>query len=421
MDKRKHLIIGSGAAALSALKQIRRLGSDDEIKLVTMEEYLPYSPMSLPYLISGKRIEEDIFIVDSDFFVKMKATLSNRRRVDKIDPVQKVVHYDDGKNESYDTLLIATGSEPKLQPVLAEAGIPGFHVLDDLKQLKDLKDRSSVTILGAGFVGMELAAALSEKGHKVNVVAPRERILRQYFDAAMDDIIIDLFSEHDIAVERNWGEVTEVDRHDHLLDITFASGNKLTTDMLIAATGVAPRISFLNGSGIDINEGIVVDRKMKTNVDNIFAAGDVAEAVNVFTGNTGLSLTWPSAVEQGKIAGSNMMGDNAEYEGWLSMNSFNFFGHFAVSIGEFVGLKEDNSLVQKDNEKRCYGKIVCRGHRLIGANFFNMDVDGGVIQYLIRNRVDVSPHKELLLEKPKQAGLWLMNEAEKKSSLSLDG
>ena len=421
MSKRRHLIIGCGAAALSALKQIRKLGSKDEIKLVTMEKHLPYSPMSLPYLISGKRTEEDITIVDDDFFHKVDATLARGKRVDKIDPDQKRVFYVEGGNESYDTLLIATGSEPRLQPILVAAGVPGFHILDDYARLKDLKDESRIAILGAGFVGMELAVSFAEKGHEVTVIAPRERILRLYFDDEVDDIIIDLFAEHGIGVERQWGEVTEVDKHNDSFDVTFANDKKTTTEVLIAATGVSPRISFLNGSGLNTNEGILVDRKMKTNAPDIFAAGDVAEAPDFFTGKNGLSLIWPSAIEQGEIAGSNMVGEAVEYEGWLSMNAFNFFGHFAVSIGEFVGTEGDHSLVQKDTKKRCFGKIVCRDDKLIGANFFNMAVDGGVIQSLIKNRVDIGPHKELLLEKPKEAGLWLMQEAEQKSARSLDG
>jgi phenylglyoxylate dehydrogenase epsilon subunit len=403
MSKRKHLIIGCGAAALGALRQIRKLGSDDEVKLVTMEDYLPYSPMSLPYLVSGKRKEEEIYIVDNDFFDEMDAAFIRGKRVDRIEPYHNSVIYDDGRSESYDTLMIATGSEPKLQPELIAAKIPG-----------------RITILGAGFVGTELAVSLAERGHAVHLIAPRERILRPYFDADLDEFIIDLFIEKGIRIDLNWGEVTEVGRHNPSIDVAFARGKKTATDMLVPATGVMPRISFLKGSRLRINEGIAVDRRMKTNIDNIFAAGDVAETANFCTGQSGLSLTWPSAVEQGKIAGSNMVDVEAAYDGWLSLNAFNFFGHFALSIGEFAASAGDAALVQKDVTNRRFGKIVCRDNRLIGANFFNIDVDGGVLQYLIRNRVDVGDHKELLLGKPKETGRWLMHTAERKSTLALE-
>ncbi|MBW2207213.1 MAG: NAD(P)/FAD-dependent oxidoreductase [Deltaproteobacteria bacterium] len=420
MSKKRHLIVGCGAAALSALKQIRKLGSDDEVQLVTMEDYLPYSPMSLPYLVSGRRKEEEITIADNDFFKKMNATLTRGRCVTKIDPGTKKVMYDDGESDSYDTLLIASGSEPILQPALTAAKISGFHVMDDYVPLKEHKDNIKTTILGAGFVGMELAVSLAERGHEITVIAPRERILRLYFDKDLDDIIIGLFAKHGIRINRQWGEVSEVRNDNRSFEIFFESGQKTDADLVIAATGVRPRVSFLNGSGIRINEGVVVDRRMETSIPGVFAAGDVAEAANYLTGKDGLSLIRPSAVEQGKVAGSNMIGKEARYDGWLSMNAFNFFGHFACSIGEFMGTREDDILVQKDEKNRHYGKIVCRDGRLVGANFFNMDIDGGVLQYLIRNRIDVGPQKKLLLEKPKEAGLWFMHEAERKVAQPLE-
>ena len=254
----------------------------------------------------------------------------------------------------------------------------------------------------------------------VHLIAPRDRILRPYFDAELDDIIIDLFSEKGIPIELNWGEVAAIERHDQSIEVTFESGQKITTDVLIPATGVTPRISFLKESGLRINEGLVVDRTMKTSKDNIFAAGDVAEAHGFYNGNKGLSLTWPSAVEQGRIAGSNMAGIEAAYDGWLSMNAFNFFGHFALSIGEFAASEKDGALIDKDAESKRFGKIVCQDNKLIGANFFNVDVDGGALQYLIRNRVDVGAHRQQLLSNPKEIGRWLMHESEKKNTLSLE-
>ncbi len=420
MPKRKHLIVGSGGAALGALKQIRKSGCDDEVKLVTMEDYLPYSPMSLPYLISGTKKEEDIFITENGFFDKMNASFARGKRVDRIEPDYNKVFYADGKSETYDTLLIATGSKPKLQSVLTAAKIPGFHIMDDYVGLKKIKDNSRITILGVGFVGTELAVSLVEKGHMVHLIAPRARILRPYFDAELDDFIIDLFSEKGIPIELNWGEVAAIERHDQSIDITFENGKKVTTDVLIPATGVIPRISFLKESGLRINEGLVVDRTMKTSKDNIFAAGDVAEAPGFYNGNKGLSFSWPSAVEQGRIAGSNMAGVEAIYDGWLPINAFNFFGRFALSIGEFAASEKDGALIDKDTENKRFGKIVCQDNKLIGANFFNVDVDGGALQHLIRNRVDMGAHRQQLLSNPKEIGRWLVHESEKRDTLSLE-
>lgn len=406
MARKKHLIIGCGAAGLSALKQIRKSGSEDEVKLVTMENHWPYSPMSLPYLISGRRKKEEIVIADEDFFKKNEAELVKGVRVDKIDPRDKRVIYDQGGSESYDTLLIASGSTPIIDPIPAASGVSGFHVLDDLSELEQHEPGSHITILGAGFVGMELAVSLKEAGFSATVIAPRERILRPYFDPELDDMFIDLFKEHGLPLELNWGTAAEISRNG-AAKVTFNSGKAMETSLVIAATGVAPRLSFLKDSGIAVNQGVMVDRSMKSNFPDILAAGDVAETARYGSNQNGLSLTWPAAIQQGRVAGDAMLGKPAEYEGWLPMNAFNFFGCYAVSLGEFMGRPGDDSLVYKDESNRKYAKIVCRDNCLIGANFFNVDVDGGVLLNLIKNRIDVGKHKQLLLHHPKDAALWL--------------
>ena len=422
MKKRKHLIIGCGSAALSALKQIRKLGSEDEVKLITMEDYSPYSPASLPYLVSGRIKESDIQVVADDYFDQMKATLIRGRRVDSIDTRSQKVNYDNGGSDTYDTLLIASGSEPVVPQVLKEAGALEFHIMDDYVYLtKQLNNRTKVTILGAGLVGMELAVALNERGHEVNVIAPRERILRSYFDAEVGGYIIDLFSKNGVPVSLNWGEVIEARRYRDGIQAKFATGKRLDTHILIACIGVKPRLLFVDGSGIRINQGILVDSRMRTNIPNVFAAGDVAEAPDFFTGNNGLNPILPTAVRQGKIAGSNMVGTEVEYEGWLPMNTFNFFGHLATSVGESTPSEGDEVLIEKEHKKLRYKKIICRDGKLLGATFLDTNVDAGVIQYLIKEMVNIDPYKELLIKKPKDVSLWLMLEAEKKKSISLEG
>lgn len=415
-------MIGCGSAALSALKQMRKLGSEDEVKLVTMENYPPYSPMSLPYLLSGKKKEPEICLTESNFFDDMKATLITGRRVDGIRPRDKSVVYDNGKSESYDTLLIATGSEPIRPRIKGLDGkrFLGFHTLDDYHEvIGQLREGSEVAVLGAGLVGMEVAAALSEKGYKVIVLEKERGVLPLSFDQPVGAYISQIYAEHNVDVFLD-KEVTEIRNAPKKREIVCADGDVFKADLLVCCVGVASRISMLDGTGIEANRGILVDNRMSTNMDGIYAAGDVAEAPDFFTGKNGLSPILPSAVEQGKIAGSNMIGKEAFYDGWLSMNLYNFFGHLAVSIGDFAPANGDEVLIERDNDKREYGKIVCRENRLVGANFFNIDLDGGVLQYLVRNRIDISTSKSQILKQPKEISLWLMHEAEKRGTLSLE-
>jgi phenylglyoxylate dehydrogenase epsilon subunit len=266
---------------------------------------------------------------------------------------------------------------------------------------------------------MEVAAALSERGYKVTVLEKEKGILPLSFDHPVGAYISQIYSEHGVKIFTG-KEVTEIRKSQGRIEIVCNNGDIFDADLMVCCVGVASRISLLNGSGIETNRGILVDNRMRTNIDGIYAAGDVAEAPDFLAGKNGLSPVLPSAVNQGKIAGSNMIGEHAFYDGWLSINLYNFFGHLAISIGDFTPSQGDEVLTERDDDKGEYRKIVCRDNRLVGANFFNVELDGGVLQYLVRNRMDIAPYKSQLLEQPKEVSLWLMQEAEKKSTLSLE-
>ena len=423
MVKRKHLIIGCGPAGLSALKQIRKLGSKDEVKLISMEDTTPYSPVSLPYLLSGSKKESDIFLTEEGFFQKMNATLMKGMRVEKVMPREKQVLLESGERESFDTLLIASGSEPVRPRIKGLNGdnFLGFHTLGDYRDLVSrLEKEKEAAILGGGYVGMEVAEALYERGHKPTIFEKENGVLPLSFERVVGDYVSQIYSEKGIDIYAGT-EVSEIRSGEDFLEIVCGDGRRFKTDLLVTCVGVKSRIAMLEGSGIEVNHGILVDKRMRTNAEEIYAAGDVAEAPDFISGRNGLSPISPSAVDQGKIAGSNMVGEAAEYHGWLSMNLYNFFGHLAVSMGQFTHSYGNEVFINKDDGNRSYRKIVCRDNLLVGANFFNVELDAGVMQYLIRNKIDIGPYKESLLEKPKEVSLWLMLEAEKKNTTSLEG
>lgn len=411
---KKHLIIGCGSAGLSALEMIRKVTLTDEVKLVSAEDHSPYSPTSLPYFLAGRISEANLWLKEPAYFEKMGANFTKGKEVIKVAPQEKEVIYRDGDNDTYDTLLIASGAEP-LKPAIS--GLKGeflsFHVLSDERNLAQLLQRGkNVIIYGGGLVAVELAASLLEMGCKVKLIV-RSRLLRTYFEPEAGGLIGDILRDHGAQI-LSGVLVSEVERRkDGKVGIMLSSGDQLETDIFIVCTGVAPRVAFLEGTGINVNTGVLVDRTMGTNIEGIYAAGDVAEAPDFFTGNQGINAILPSAVEQGKVAGANMAGENVEYEGWISMNTFNFLGHVACSIG--LGNGEGvEVLVEKDTSEGRFKRLSFIGPRIVGAAFVDVEVDPGLMLYLIEKRVDVGAHKDKLFARPREASRWLVREAERK-------
>jgi len=424
MPKRKHLIIGCGSAGLSAAEEIRRINTDDEIKVVTSEDYPPYSPTVLPYLLSGKTEEANLPMRKDNYFDAIGATFGRDREIIRLLPKSKEVVYKDGERETYDTLLIASGAASSCPPItgLVESGYLGFHTISDCqKLLKELPDKNNVAVMGAGLVGMEVAIGLVEKGCRVTIVEKEPRLLPLYFDQEAESLIRTIFLNQGINLLTG-KEVSEVNRRDGKVTISFSEGSPVNADLLVTCTGVAARTTLVEESGISVNRGILVDRKMMTNIPGIYAAGDVAEAPDFFTGQYAMNQIIESAVDEGKVAGANMAGEPAEYEGWISSNIFNFFGNTAFSAGLSMPTdKRYQVLTEKDNQKPQFKKLVYEGDRLVGAMFLNVDLDPGVILYLMRKKVDISDYKQLLFEQPREISRWLMLETEEKESASIQG
>jgi phenylglyoxylate dehydrogenase epsilon subunit len=409
----KHLIIGSGIAALSALRKIREINRTDEICLVTMENHPPYSLAALPYLISKRIDKACLFLAGKSYIDKMKCSLKMGKKVIRIVPDAKEVVYQDHSRDRFDHLLIASGAEPVIPNIIGLKKVPftGFHTLDDCERLqKLLADKKEVAIYGGGLVSLEIAASLSEAGYRVTIIV-RSYIFRRYLDKKASEAVERIFHDHGCQIYSG-SEIAEMKKNKNKVEIQLAKGRVIPADLFILTTGVKSRISFLGDSGIEVNQGIVVDRRMRTNVLNIYAAGDVAEAPDFFYRQPGVSAIAPSAIQQGRIAGTNMAGEAVEDKGWVPMNVAKLFGHSVCSLG--LAPDESNQVLRNEPDKeQCYKELIFRDHKLIGARFLDIDIDPGVFRYLIEQEVDVEPFKELLLEKPKAMSRWLMLGCEK--------
>ena len=415
--RKKHLIIGCSAAGLSALQTLRDLAPEDEIRMVSVESTLPYSPAALPYVVSGRMPEENLWIRDKDIFARMNVSLSLGKGVARVLPEEKKIIYADGDSEGFDSLMIGVGAEPIGLSIdgLKDGAAVHFHTYKDFQGLARLlgkKKEKEVLIYGGGLVAVELAMCLLERGNRVTIVV-RSRLLRGYFNEYVGGVIQDTLRAKGARLYAAL-EIQEGRKERNKIEAVLSDGTAITADVLVNCVGVRPRISIVEGTAIQTRVGILVDRRMETNVPGVYAAGDVAEGPRFQSGEPGINPILPSALVQGRVAGANMAGKMREYGGWISQNVLNLFGNTACSIGLAMPTNGGHEVMEeKSDAGKRFKRLVFKGDRLQGAMFLNTDVDPGTILYLIARQVDLRSHKEALLERTAQIGPWLVDQSER--------
>jgi NAD(P)H-nitrite reductase large subunit len=267
--------------------------------------------------------------------------------------------------------------------------------------------KGHVAVYGGGLIAVEIAVHLLEAGYQVELIV-RSRVLRQYFNQEVGDQIEDILIRKGVQI-RKGVTIQKNKRNKERVEIVLSGGHSLNTDLLVMCTGVRPRITFLQKTGIALNKGILVDRRMMTNLTDVYAAGDVAEAPDFFTGSQIVSPILINAMEQGKIAGSNMAGKEAFYTGSIRGNLLTFFGNTAFSIGVIDHSNKGYEVFQKSaNRGHKYLKLVFDRGFLVGVESLNQDIDPGIFHSLISRRVKINPYEGLLTENPAKAGRWLL-------------
>ena len=386
----KYLIIGSSHAGLSALDAIRLQDKEGSLTLVTQELCLPYSPTILPYVLSGQAQPDKVFLRDQQDLDGLSVVFKRGAKAVAVDGGSRQVTLQSGEKIEYEKLLLATGAAPKLPPVQGLEAVP-HHVLRTLEDALILRSKirkdGTAVVLGAGLIGLHAAENLAKGGMKVVVVEALSQVLPGYFDEEASQMILRAFTDKGVKILLN-EKVSRSRGAEGKITLTLATGESLSAGLLVVATGVQPRVEYLKDSGVEVDEGILVDERMRTNVSEIWAAGDVAKARGFFERSKILNATLPNAVEQGRIAGMDMVDDPAlkVYEGAVPLNTYKFFGHRAFSVGMIRA--EEGCEVEKlvVPESFQYRKLVFKEDQLVGASGINSDLDPGIMVQLIRRK-----------------------------------
>ena len=398
-----HIIIGAGPAGVVAAEELRKFDPGASITLIGDEPEPPYSRMAIPYLLIGKIGESGTYLRKNEGHFEKQGIEVLRNRVAGVDPAKHSITLDSGDSMNFDRLLVATGSRPLTPPVpgIDTDGVYQCWTLSDARKIAALaKPGNTVVLIGAGFIGSIILEALFKSGVELHVVEMGNRMVPRMLDETAGNLLKRWCEEKGIFVHTS-ARVDSIQKQGQKLDVMLNNGTDMVADMVISATGVTPNVEFLQGSGITIDQGIAVDEFLQSNYEDIYAAGDVAQAKDFSTGGFHLQAIQPTAVDHAQIAARNMIkGHHYPHRGNINMNVLDTMGLISSSFAQWMGVAggECASLVDKAGYR--YLNLQFQDDVLIGASALGLTENVGALRGLIQARTRLGQWKSKLMKDP---------------------
>lgn len=310
MSEHGLIIVGSGAAGVSAAEAFRQRNSDAPVRILTADPAPPYErpPLSKDFL---RGETEDVALHPAQWYAERSIELTGGVHVDRIEPAAHTV-IADGTRLHYAALVLACGATPAAPPVSGGGGALQLRSFGDAQRLRQAAtDADAAVVIGAGFIGCEAATSLAHRGVAVTLVAPQAVPQQKRLGAQAGERLRRLVTDAGV---RYVGEVAVEEIGDHA--VRLDNGVTINCDLILAATGARPRIDLGETAGLDIRDSrVLVDADMRTSVHDIYAAGDMALAFNTAARRVVAVEHWQDAIDQGAIAGSNAAGADAKWDG----------------------------------------------------------------------------------------------------------
>jgi NAD(P)H-nitrite reductase large subunit len=403
---RRHLVIGGGTAGVNAIRTIRaEEAGPSEITLVSAER--PYARMVLPYYLDRSIAESHVFTATAAVLAGWGVKAHLGRRVTHIDTRANACTLDDGTRIEYDDCLVATGSSAVKAPVPG-ADLPGVHSFWTLEQCRrligDVRPGSHVVMVGAGFIAFTILNSILALGATLTIVEIAPRILPRMVDETGAGLVADWLTRHGVTI-RAGATLRQIEEVKGRKRLTFERGPAVTADAVIMATGIRTNLDFLKDSGLRIDQGVVVDDHLRSNVPNVFAAGDVAQGPDRVSGAGVVHAIEPTAQEHGRVAGANMAGRDVAYRGSLLMNIVEVCHLDVASFGAWDDAGAEVATALR-RERSAYRKLLFREDRLTGAIILgrSSDVwttnDIGMLKGLVQSQVRLGRWKDHLKVNP---------------------
>jgi len=394
------VIIGNGGAGISAIQAIRSIDKKSDITIISKEKYPAYSPCSLPNLIGGEIDKSTILRFDKNFYKSYNVKFVKNTEIIQILPDNKKIIDSKGNSINFDKLLIAAGAKPITLKEMKGINLEGVHIMGTLDSAIGIinhikKGVKHAVVIGGGFMGIETATMLKLRGIKVTIVEMLPYILSRMIDSDISKKVSDILKNNGIKLILN-NTVKSVNGK-KIVESVSIDNKKISCDMVVLAIGVSPNTDIVKDSEIKVNKGIIVNSKMKTNKKDIFAAGDITEVWEQIEGRKGSFAIWPNAIEQGRIAGLNITGENIEYTGAEVVNVLDVFNTPIVAMGQTskeIGKCKTISRFTPQTSK----KILLKNNKIVGLQFIGTIRNTGTFYSLMKKGSDVSNILNRLLD-----------------------
>ncbi|MBC8157749.1 MAG: NAD(P)/FAD-dependent oxidoreductase [Alphaproteobacteria bacterium] len=400
----RYVLIGAGPAGVIAAETLRKTDPSGEVLMLGDEPEPPYSRMALPYFLVGSIDEPGTYLRKSETHFDELGVEFRHARAESVDGGAQTVKLAGGDRLPYDRLLVATGSST-LKPQIAGIDLVGVHpcwTLADAREIVRLAAPDShVILMGAGFIGCIVLEALIKRQVKLTIVEAADRMVPRMMNETAGGLMKKWCQEKGIEVltSTQITGIEETGDPKNRLRVHLDKGKDLHAGLVVVATGVRPNVGFLDGSGVETDFGIRVDHHLRSSVDTIFAAGDVAQGPD-FMGGWSVHAIQPTAVEHGRIAALNMAGGNVTYQGSLSMNVLDTAGLVSSSFGQWQGAEGGKSVERLDKNQYRYIRLEFDDEILVGAICLGRTDHIGTLRGLIQSRVRLGVWRDKLLDDP---------------------
>jgi NAD(P)H-nitrite reductase large subunit len=401
----KYVIIGGSAGGIGAVEAIREVDPTGTLTVISEETVPQYSRPMISEYVSREATLDTMKYRGDQFWTKNNVQALTGRTATKIDFTKKWVELDGGDKMDYEKLLIATGGKPFVPRMEGEEkdGVFTFTELSSAKGIDaKLEQSKSAVVIGGGLIGVSASEALVKRGIKVTLVELKENILNLILDKTASEIAEKVLTETGVTVITGQSVQRILGRKEKEASVggvMMTDGTEIPCDLVVVAIGVIPRIELVKETPVKVNRGIVVDRSMRTNIPDVYACGDVAEAHDFLIDGNRLLPLWPLAHLGGRVAGYNMAGKKVEYEGGTVMSALKYFDLPIIAVG-CVNPEDINDyelLVELKPEKTVYKKILLKDGKIVGFIFLGDLERAGIFFRLLKRHVDVSKIKGMLL------------------------